>query len=75
MLTIVSDSSIVIESIKIMLFPLRERLTVTLELSVDFKGGNEMICWQTQYKRPKRLHYDFLPDFIVQLTGFDYKRK
>ena len=44
MLTIVSDSLIVIESIKIMLFPLRERLTVTLELSVDFKGGNEMIC-------------------------------
>ena len=36
-------------------------------LNVDFKGG--------MYKRPKRLHYDFLPDFIVRLTGFDYKRK
>ena len=26
-----------------------------------------MICWQALYKRPKRLHYDFLPDFIVRL--------
>ena len=30
MLSIVSDSSIVIELIKIILFPLRERLVVTL---------------------------------------------
>ena len=32
-----------------------------------------MICWQTLYERPKRLRYDFLPDFIVRLTGFDHK--
>ena len=42
-------------------------------LKAGFKGGNEMICWQALHKRPKRLHYDFLPDFIVRLPGFDYK--
>ena len=38
-------------------------------LNVNFKGGNEMICWQALCKRPKRLHYDFLPDFIVRLPA------
>ena len=44
-------------------------------LNADFKGGNEMICGRALYKRPKRLLCDFLPDFIVRLPGFDYKRK
>ena len=38
-------------------------------LNVDFKSGNEIICCQALYKRLKRLHYDFLPDFIVRLPG------
>ena len=38
-------------------------------LNVDFKGSNEMICWQALYKRPKRLHYEFLPDFLFDHPG------
>ena len=34
-----------------------------------------MICFHALYKRLKRLHYDFLPDFIVRFTGFDNKHK
>ena len=38
--------------------------------NVDFKGGNEIICWQALHKRLKRLHYDFFLILLFNYSGF-----
>ena len=71
MLSILSDSSIFIQTIQN--YPVSVEGAFDCDsLNVDSKSGNEMICCHALYKR---LHYDFLPDFIVRFTGFDNKHK